>query len=230
MQIERAGAQAGRDGEELLARLRRIAAGQEGALLRISRPEPTVAFGRRDELNPGYAAAAAAVRAAGFAPIVRKVGGRAAAYHRTCLIVDHLQPARDATSGNLERYREFGALWVRALADLGVEAGVGELPREYCPGEFSVHARLPDGSRTKLVGTAQRVVAGGWWFSAAVVVGGREPLAEVLTEAYARLGLDLDPATVGSVEQAVPEARWEDVEDAVLAEYERWDGPCADGT
>ncbi|WP_129658233.1 lipoate--protein ligase family protein [Rothia halotolerans] len=230
MLIERATTRPGRAGEDLLARLRRIAAGEEEPLLRISRPAPTVAFGRRDELSPGFPAAAAAAQEAGFTPIVRRVGGRAAAYHRQCLVVDHLQPEPDATSGNRARYAEFGALYARALAGLGVDAAVGEIPAEYCPGEFSVHARLPDGSRTKLVGTAQRVVAGGWWFSAAVVVAGREPLAEVLARAYAHLGLELDPATVGAVDQAVPEVRPEDVEDAVLAEYERWEAPCADGT
>ena len=166
---------------------------------------------------------------------MRKVGGRAAAYHRDCLIVDHLCPETDATSGNQRRYREFGRLWARALGELGVDAAVGELPREYCPGEYSVHGRAPEGGpATKLVGTAQRVVAGAWWFSAAVVVDRREPLAEVLTEAYAALGLDLDPDTVGSVRQLVPEVRLEDVEDSLMEQYAAWQRErgstaCVDG-
>ena len=60
----------------------------------------------------------------------------------------------------------FGELLAGALRQLGVPAGVGEVPGEYCPGEFSVH----DGGGRKLVGTAQRLVPGGWLFSSMIVV------------------------------------------------------------
>lgn len=202
-----------------LDRLRAVGRGEEPGVVRLSRPRRLVAFGRRDELNPGFAEATARCEELGFDWIVRKVGGRAAAYHEGCLVVDVLAPDPDATSGNMRRYRAFGELYADALRGLGIDAGIGELPREYCPGEYSVHGRLPSGERTKLVGTAQRVVAGAWWFSAAVVVTDREPLARVLAGAYDALGLDLDPDTVGAVEQFVPEARVEDVEDAVVEAF-----------
>lgn len=208
-----------------LQRLRAVGRGEEPETLLFSTPAPVVAFGRRDELSPRFPEAAEAARNQGFEAWVRPVGGRAAAYHGRCLVVDHLCPDPDPTSGNLRRYRELGDLYALALGDLGVPAAVGELPREYCPGEYSVHGVLPDGSRTKLVGTAQRVVAGAWWFSAAVVVADRDPLVRVLAAVYERLGLPLDPATAGSLEQFHPEIRVEDVEDAVTARLEarsRW--------
>jgi len=63
------------------AMLREVAAGKRPATLRIYQPNPTVAFGRRDELNPGFTAAAQACRDLGYDILVRKVGGHAAAYH-----------------------------------------------------------------------------------------------------------------------------------------------------
>lgn len=202
--------------------LRAVARGEREDLLVLTRPAPILAFGRRDELNSGFSLAEQAARQNGFQPWVRKVGGRAAAYHSGCVSVDLMVAQADPTSGNQERYRELGDLFVAVLQEFGVEAGRGELPREYCPGEHSVHARLPSGARTKLVGTAQRVVSGAWWFSAAVVVQDREPLATVLTEVYAHLGLDLNPATVGSVQQIQPEIHPEDLEDELTEHLQAW--------
>jgi hypothetical protein len=58
----------------------------------------------------------------------------------------------------------------------------------------------------KLVGTAQRVVAGAWLFSSVVVVSGSPALRAVTTNVYRELGMELDPSTVGSVEDLlIPE-------------------------
>ena len=51
---------------------------------------------------------------------------------------DHFQPATDARSGNTVRYRLFGSMFAQALREVGVDARVGEIPGEYCPGEYSV--------------------------------------------------------------------------------------------
>ena len=202
-----------------LSILRAVAAGEQEPLIRFSRPEATVAFGRRDELNPGFDEASRAARELGFSSWVRRVGGRAAAYHPGCVIVDHFMAEEDAISGNQQRYRRFGDLYARTLTELGVPSARGELPQEYCPGEFSVHAVLPDGSRTKIVGTAQRVIPGGWWFSAGLVIEHPEPLRQVLTRSYAALNLEMDPSTVGAAAQAEPQLRWEDVVDALQEEF-----------
>ena len=45
-------------------------------VLRVYQPRPTVAFGRRDELNPGFPGARQAALDAAFTPLVRRVGGR----------------------------------------------------------------------------------------------------------------------------------------------------------
>ncbi len=202
--------------------LREVASGEREATLRMYQPNPTVAFGRRDELNPGFAAASEACREHGFEVLVRKVGGHAAAYHRGCLVVDHFQPAADARTGNTLRYRLFGDMFAQALREVGVDARVGEIPGEYCPGEYSVYAQLPaaaGGGRIKLVGTAQRVVSGAWWFSTGIVVADSEPLRAVTEDVYRALGMELDPATVGAAQDANPSLLMEDLEDAIVEAY-----------
>ncbi|WP_427018083.1 lipoate--protein ligase family protein [Pseudarthrobacter sp. P1] len=193
-------------------------AGRQGALLRLYRPEPTVAFGQRDAHLPGFAAASQAAAAHGFEPLVRKAGGRAAAYHHGCLILDHIQPQPDAMVQAKGRFGFFGELLAAALAGVGVDAAVGEIPGEYCPGEYSVHG-TGAGTRVKLVGTAQRVVSGAWLFSSVVVVEDSAPLRAVLTDCYAALGLDWDPATAGAADDLVPGVTVDAVERAVLDAY-----------
>ena len=93
---------AGRDlafGLELLARAK---SGDIGPTLRLYRPAPTVAFGQRDTRLPGFDAAAKACRANGFEPLVRRAGGRAAAYHEGTLVVDR--------SGRHRRFQD--KVWV----------------------------------------------------------------------------------------------------------------------
>lgn len=198
--------------------LNEVKIGTREAMLRFYRPEPTVAFGQRDAKLPGFAAAEEAARDNGFMPAIRKAGGRAAAYHQGTLVVDHIQREDDAILGAKARFAFFAELFTQALKSLGVDAGVGEIPREYCPGEFSVYGRGPAHS-IKLVGTAQRVVAGAWLFSSVIVVENSAPIRAVLTDSYAALGLDWDPATAGAAEDLRPGLTVDDVEAAVLAAY-----------
>jgi octanoyl-[GcvH]:protein N-octanoyltransferase len=201
--------------------LQKVKAGEEGPMLRFYRPAPTVAFGQRDARLPGFEAAAQACRELGFEPLVRKAGGRAAAYHEGTLVIDHLEPHADAIAGAKGRFSFFGELLARALRSAGVEAAVGEIPGEYCPGEFSVHGQDPElpGRRVKLVGTAQRVVSGGWLFSSVIVVENSAPIRRVLEASYAALGLDWDPATAGAVNDLVPQLDVDAIEAAVLDSY-----------
>lgn len=202
--------------------MRSLAAAGAGAALRFYRPRPTVAFSARDCLSPGIGAAVAAARAAGFAPVRRGPGGRATAYHPGCVGIDHVSAAPRGALDIRTRFADHGALLAGALREVGVPAGVGEVPGEYCPGEFSVH----DGRGRKLVGTAQRLVPGGWLFSAMVVVTGADDVREVLVPVYAALGLPLDPATVGAVDDTVPGVAVDAVEAALVAAWARIVAPA----
>ena len=75
------------------------------------------------------------------------------------------------------------------------------------------------GGRTKLVGTAQRIVKGGWLFAASVVVRDPEPVRAVLEAVYERLGIAWDPATVGAVADDAPAAARADVEEAFVRAF-----------
>src|SRR5262249_20273794 len=116
-------------------------AGELGSVLRLYRPPATVAFGKLDTLSDGYGAAADAARGRGFAPVLRLPGGHAAAYHRESLGIDLVYALDDPVPGTHERFRETGERLAGALAALGVDARVGEVPGEYCPGAYSVNAR-----------------------------------------------------------------------------------------
>jgi octanoyl-[GcvH]:protein N-octanoyltransferase len=191
-----------------------VAAGHRRPVLRCYRPGATVAFGRRDVFLPGFATAAAAARRHGFTPVIRGAGGRAAAYHEGSLIFDEIMPAdgsaiRDRFAGDARRQ-------ARALRGLGVDARVGEVPGEYCPGEFSVNAR----GRVKLIGAAERIVHGAWLHSSVVVVDGAPAIRSVLEDVYRALGLDWDPSSVGAVTDEAPGVGLEEVRLAMLDEYE----------
>ncbi len=210
----RAGADPTLDVATAHALLDLVAADRRRPVLRLYRPAPTVAFGRRDTFLPGFATAVATARRHGFIPVVRGAGGRAAAYAEGCLIFDAVMPADG--SAIRDRFAEDARRQARALQNLGVDARVGEVTGEYCPGEFSVNAR----GRVKLIGAAERIVRGAWLHSSVVVVEGAGSLRALLEDVYAALGLDWEPETTGAVASEAPGVGLEDVRTALLAEYE----------
>ncbi len=200
---------------EMLAAAKR---GDMGPTLRIYRPQPMVVLGQRDARLPGFDDAVRTCRALGFEPLVRKAGGRAAAYHQGCLILDHVEPQTNAVAGSRSRFAGFGDMYASALRRAGADAAVGEIPGEYCPGEFSVHGATPGGVKIKLIGTAQRVVSGAWLFSSVFVVEDAAPLRRVMEGCYSALGLDWDPETAGAAEDTGT-ANLQSVEAALIEAY-----------
>jgi octanoyl-[GcvH]:protein N-octanoyltransferase len=197
------------------ALLERAARGEIEPTLRVYRPGPTCAFGRLDTLAPGFTDAVDAARAHGFAPVMRQPGGHAAAYDSGALCLDEVRPEREALPALQPRFEAAGALFASALRAVGVDARVGAVPGEYCPGQWTVSAR----GRVKLVGTAQRLVRGGSLLGAVVLVRGGARARAVLEDVNAALGLPWDPATAGAAEDDVPGLTVDDVQRAVLAAY-----------
>ena len=192
-----------------------VASGQRPPVIRCYRPQATVAFGRRDRFRPGFGAAVAAARGHDFAPVVRGAGGRAAAYNEGCLIFDEVMPAGPSIPGIRERFARDAHRQADALRRLGVDARVGEVSGEYCPGEFSVNAR----GQVKLIGAAERIVRGSWLHSSVVVVQSATAIREVLVPVYAALGLEWDPDTTGAVSDEAPGVGIDEVRRALLADY-----------
>lgn len=184
--------------------------------LRIYRPaSPMVVFGRRETRMAGFPQAVEAAHAAGFEPVVRAAGGRAVAYTDAALVVDHVRHEPGSVGGQDARFAEFGRRFVDLFGSLGVDARLGAVPGEYCPGAHSVNAR----GMEKLVGTAQRMVPGAWLFSSLVVVGDEDRLRPVLAEVYRCLGEDFDERSVGSLTREVPGLDIAAVEASVIDAY-----------
>ena len=121
------------------ALLARVAAGEAEPQTRLYRPARAVAFGRLDALTPGYERAREAARARGFAPVLRSVGGHAAAFTEESLVYERFVRERDIATGIRARFEQVAEHIAGALRSLGVDARVGALPGEYCAGEFSVN-------------------------------------------------------------------------------------------
>ena len=199
-----------------MALVRQASRGEVDDTLRVYHPSaPVVAFGRRDTRLPGFARAVDRAREAGFAPLVRSVGGRAVAYTQSALVLDVIGRAEDPTTGMEDRFEELGQRYAAALRTLGVDARVGAVPGEYCPGAQSVNAR----GVVKLIGTAQRVVRDAWLFSALVVVTDHEPLRPLVGDVYRLLEQPFDEQSVGSVTGEVPGLTPAVVEAALLGTH-----------
>jgi lipoate-protein ligase A len=192
------------------ATLDRVAAGELPETLRVAQPGRVVAFGKLDLLAPGYSLAAESARAAGFGSVLRIAGGRAAVFHEGTIELAHAVPDPDPRPGIHERFEAEAELIARALRRLDVDARVGEVPGEYCPGRWSVN----EGGRRKLAGIGQRVIHGGAHVGTVLVVDDAASIRAVLEPVYDALELDWDPDTVGAVERPR-----EAVREALLAEY-----------
>ena len=195
----------------------RVAAGELPETLRIAVPGTTVAFAKRDAVAPGYDEAVRAARERGFEATLRLAGGRAAVFHEGTMEIGHAVPDDEPRAGIHPRFESTAGRLARALATLGVDARVGEVAGEYCPGRYSVNAR----GAVKLAGIGQRLVGGGSHTGVVLVVEGEERVNEAIEPVYAALGLDWDPAATGSVRSESAGATWSAVCDAIVAEYAR---------
>lgn len=198
------------------AMVRAAGAGDLTAALRVYRPStPVMVFGRRETRSPGFGKAQDLAAEAGFEVAVRATGGRAVAYTGEAVVVDHVQREPQSGFAMEERFDRLGRLHRDVLVGLGVDARLGAVPGEYCPGAHSVNAR----GTAKLVGTAQRVVRDAWLFSVLVVVGDSDRVRSLLTGVYQALGQPFDGESVGAVSDEVPGLDTVRVEQAIVDAY-----------
>jgi lipoate-protein ligase A len=192
-------------------------AGPDGDVVRIYRPEPVVCFGPRDLAAPGYAGAVEAARAHGFDVAERRPGGRAMAFHEQTLILDWLAYDGEPRRGLHQRFEELATIVRDALRDLGLDARIGELPGEYCPGQYSINI----GGERKVAGLAQRIYPHAAHIGAAVVVGEESRLREVLVSVYEALCTAWEPGTLGGIGADATVVSWDDAAGAFVAEFAR---------
>ena len=206
---------AARDTATARALLARVDAGDLPATLRLAQPQRVVAFSGRDAASPGFDDALAAADAHGFAAVLRLAGGRAAVFTATTLSFSLAEPTAVPRADTERRFVTMAARLCDALRDLGVDAHVGEVPGEYCPGAYSVNAR----HRVKIAGIGQRLLRRAAHTGGVLVIADPAPIRDVLVDVQAAMDLPWDPATVGAAAEEVGPLTFEDVRDAVLATF-----------
>jgi len=202
------------------ALLRSVAAGAVGESLRLYWPDDVVVFSLLDARRRGFGRAVEEAARLGFSSVLRLAGGHAAVFHGDVLAFSWVQRADEPRTGIHARYAAIAQLTRRTFGRLGVDARVGEVPGEFCPGEYSVNAR----GRVKLMGVGQRVIRGAAHMGGVMMFGGAARSREVLDVVYEALDLDWEPATVGSLESEVPgltrEALLEALQEEIARDYD----------
>ncbi|HEX2370683.1 MAG TPA: lipoate--protein ligase family protein [Acidimicrobiia bacterium] len=192
--------------------LLRASAGELGETIRLHRPGPVVAFGRRDVVDPRFDAAVAATRAEGFEAVERLAGGRAAVFHRGTIAFAWAFPDAAPRDRVHHRFDRVAGVMADSLRRLGVDARIGEVPGEYCPGSHSVNVE----GRRKVMGVGQRLVARAAHVGGVIVVDGAAEVRRVLSPVYRELGISWDPDTTGDLASILPGIDLEKVVGAVL--------------
>lgn len=194
-----------------------VSRGELGPTLRLHVPGAMVAFGRADRITPGYPAAVRAARAHGFSAVERLAGGRAAVFHDSTLAFSLALPEAEPKTGIQERFELISEIMVEAFGSLGVDARLGQIPGEYCPGQWSVNV----GGRVKVMGVGQRLVRKAAHIGGVVVVDDGARIRDVLIPVYRALGLDWDPRTAGSLADRSPGLTTEVVMESILDQFRR---------
>ncbi len=195
------------------ALLRRVARGEAPDSLRLYRPDDALLFSGLDARRPGYARALELARAAGFEPVVRLAGGHAAVFLSSSLAFAWASADPDAPLHIRPRFERLSGWIVAALRRLGLDARIGEVEGEYCPGEFSVNLA----GRVKVMGVGQRVIRGGAHVGGVVTIAQTDRLRDVLVPIYEALELELRPETAGGIADLEPGLTAEDVVAALAA-------------
>lgn len=177
---------------------------------------PTVAFSSRDLRRPGILAATELARSAGFETVVRSPGGQMVAYDSGAVVIDHVtwsSGLRQAGGATFAANAATHAGVLRALGD--IDARVGAVEGEYCPGEFSINVA----GRTKVVGSAQRITGTGSLFSTVVQVSVSAEVRAVIAAVSDALGYELRAESVAGLTDYEPALTAEDVAAAFAIDY-----------
>jgi octanoyl-[GcvH]:protein N-octanoyltransferase len=207
---------AGPAGDTAVSRalLQRVDAGELPATLRLSRPPRVVAFSSRDARTPGFVEAVAAAHDHGFAAVQRLAGGRPAVFTPATIAFALAEPADPPAASITARFRVMAEALRDAFVALGVDAHVGAVPGEYCPGDWSVNAR----GVVKLAGVGQRLLRRGAHTGGVVVVDDAAAITTVLADVHAAMGIAWDPAATGAVAAEAP-VTWEAVRSAIATAF-----------
>lgn len=189
-----------------------VAAGQIGSVFRLHAAHPVLAFGMADRIQSGYPSAVRVAAANGFSPVERLAGGRAAVFHEKTLAFSWAIPEDDPRAGITGRFEMISAMMSDAFRTLKIDARIGEIPGEYCPGRYSVNV----GGTVKVMGVGQRLIKGAAHVGGVIVVDDGDRVRDVLIPVYRALGVDWDPRTAGALADRSAGTKMSDVSSAVI--------------
>jgi lipoate-protein ligase A len=190
-----------------------VSAGEMPATMRLYVPGREVAFGKRDAVAPQYPVAVRAAAEAGFAAVERLAGGRAAVFTEHTIAFSLAVPDTDPRATIYDRFEDISSLVVAAFRRLGINALIGEIPGEYCAGEYSVNHE----HELKLMGVGQRLAKHAAHIGGVIAVARTDLLLQALVPVYRALEIEWRPVTTGSLEDIRPGTAAADVI-AVLTE------------
>ena len=167
--------------------------------LRVFRPQKTAAFSTKDTLHKNFAAAKKIASRLGYEPILRPAGGHLAIYDHRSLIMDITAPHENPGKDIINRYELFSEKISSYLALLGVDARIGQVDGEFCPGRFSINSS----SQKKLVGIAQRITKSGYYLSALILLEQSSEAIDALSATYKLIDLDFNPSSHGDLHELV---------------------------
>jgi octanoyl-[GcvH]:protein N-octanoyltransferase len=182
-------------------------------IIRFRRPRPTAAFSPQDTTHANYEQVKRLARASGFEPIERGTGGRLTMFDENALGITIISPHPEPHPYMMQRYEVFAGVIANALVTLGIDAQIGELPNEYCPGKFSINAQ----ARIKLVGIAQRMRPKCLQMGAIIAVELSDAACTAISEAYRAMDLPFDPGTYGAISDFQPALTYDQVTRTMIA-------------
>ena len=167
--------------------------------LRFFEPRNLVAFSVRDSKKIGFENAVNTAYQNSFDPVLRLSGGKAALFHSGTIGFAWTIPDDNPKANVCERFEEISLCVKETLISIGVDAYIGEINGEYCPGKYSVNARR----KSKIMGVGQRLAKYATHVGGVINVTNSNLTQKILTKIYKDLDYEWIPTTVGSIENEI---------------------------
>ena len=170
-------------------------------ILRFFEPRNLVAFSPRDSGKSGFKNAVNITYENSFDPVLRLSGGKAALFHMGTIGFAWTIPDDNPKANVCERFEEISLRIKESLISIGIDAHVGEIDGEYCPGRYSVNARR----KIKLMGVGQRIAKYASHIGGVINVSNSNVTRKILTKIYKELDYEWISSTAGSIEDEIGE-------------------------
>ena len=168
-------------------------------ILRFFEPRNLVAFSPRDSKKNGFKNAVITTCQNSFDPVLRLSGGKAALFHSGTIGFAWTIPDDNPKANVCERFEEISLRIKDTFISMGIDAHIGEINGEYCPGRYSVNARR----KSKIMGVGQRLAKYASHIGGVISITNSKLTQKILTKIYKDLDYEWIPTTAGSIEDEI---------------------------